>query len=123
MVDESSMIHPRAFSSHPARCPASKEQFEKDVWEAWGDRPVWARGAAAPGARLFWQELRRGYRFRSSVVRTAVENANKRQLCTRFYMTEDNMADAIGKLVSTRKQARTNAYLMNTANTVPPPAD
>ena len=52
MVDDSSMIHPTAFSSHPARCPASKEPIEKDVWEAWGDRPVWARGAAAPGARL-----------------------------------------------------------------------
>ena len=52
MVDVSSLIYPAAFSSHPARCPASKEPIEKDVWEAWGDRPVWARGAAAAGARL-----------------------------------------------------------------------
>ena len=52
MVDDSSMIHPTAFSSHPARCPESKEPIKKDVWEAWGDRPVWARGAAAAGVKL-----------------------------------------------------------------------
>ena len=36
--------------------------------------------------------------------------------------TEHNAADALGKLVSARKAARTYDYLMNKANAVPPVA-